>query len=233
MSSNPFEVPPSPGVDFRNTMEKGDILETSPFSGSAASAVVGFKDGKKAFFYPATSGYPVPEQVVSSLEAAVFWVDKLLGFHLVPATVKRPVNQQDGHLDEVIADARPAVYYQNWEDVVQPQELRKAAVLDYILDSRDRRKENFLIDEKSRRLWLINNDYFMLLSSFDRRDVFRSAVNRGLTDLPPDMTSAIDKFYAGVPSIISQAKEKEVLDVLNRARERARTALDKKSIAQT
>lgn len=230
MSSNVFEVPPGPGVDSRNAMEKGDILETSPMAGSMVSAVVGFKDGHKAFFSPATSGYPVPEQVISSLEAAVFWIDKILGFHLVPATVKRPVNQQDGHLDEVIADAKPAVYYRNWEDVVQPQELQKAAVLDFILDSRDRRKENFLIDEKSRRLWLINNDYFMLLSSFDSRDVLRSAVNRGLTDLPPDMLAAIDKFYSGAPSVIGQAKEKEVLDVLNRARERTKTVLDKKTL---
>ena len=107
----------------------------------------------------------------------------------------------------------------------------RAAVLDYILDSRDRRKENFLIDEGAHKLWLINNDHYMLLAAFNSRDILNTAVNRGLTDLPEDILAAIDKFCAGLPSLIERAKEKEVLDVLNRERERARIILDKKSIA--
>ena len=167
----------------------------------------------------------------NSLELAAFWIDNLLGFGLVPPVAERSINDQPGLLEQFVAGAKPALYYKTWEEVVQPKELLKAAVLDYILDSRDRRKENFLIDESAHKLWLINNDYHMLLSAFNSRDIFNTAINRGLTDLPEDVLAAIDKFYSGLPSIVSRAKEKEVLDVLNRARERAKIILDKKSIA--
>lgn len=221
MSENMFEVPPSPQVDFRGILEKGDIIEIMPLGGSAVTALVAFKDGGRALFSPGAN----------SLELAAFWVDDLLGFGLIPAVVQRSVNDQSGLVKQLISTAKPALYYKTWEDAVQPKELLKAAVLDYILDSRDRRKENFLIDENSHKLWLINNDYYMLLASFNSRDIFNTAINRGLTDLSPDMLTAIEKFYSGSPSLLERAKEKETLDVLNRARERARIILDKKTIA--
>lgn len=218
---NAFEVPPRPQVDSMGILEKGEITESTPLNGSAITALVTFKDGVRALFSP----------VVNSLELAAFWVDDLLGFGLVPPVAKRSVNDQPGLLKQLVGGAKPALYYKTWEEAVQPKEILKAAVLDYILDSRDRRKENFLIDESSHKLWLINNDYYMLLASFNSRDIFNTAINRGLTDLPEDVLSAIDKFYSGSPSLLERVKEKETLDVLNRARERARIVLDKKSIA--
>ncbi|MBI2068794.1 MAG: hypothetical protein HYT67_01680 [Candidatus Yanofskybacteria bacterium] len=218
---NAFEVPPSPQVDFRGTLEKGDIIETTPLNGGAVTALVVFKDGMRAFFSP----------MVNSLELAAFWIDDLLGFGLVPPVAERSVNDQPGLLRQLVGGAKPALYYKTWEEMVQPQELLKAAVLDYILDSRDRRRENFLIDESSHKLWLINNDYYMLLASFNSRDIFNTAVNRGLTDLSLDMLAAIDKFYSGSPSLLNRTEEKETLDVLNRARERASIILDKKTVA--
>ncbi len=215
-----FEVPPSPGVDFSGILEKGDIIETTPLGGSAVTAMVTFQDGNKAIFSPAAS----------SLELAVFWVDHLLGFGLVPAVAARPINDQPGLLTQLITGAKPALYYKTWEDAVQPQELLKAAVFDYILDSRDRRKENFLIDEKLQKLWLINNDHHMLLSYLDRRDILDTAIKKGLTNLTPEILTAIDRFYAGSQAFLNRAKEKEMIDVLNRARERARMILDKKTI---
>lgn len=219
--SNVFEVPPGPHVDSRSELEQGEIIEATPLGGSSVTAMVTLKSGTRALFSP----------TVNSLELAAFWVDSLLGFSLVPAIAARPVNDQPGLLKQLINNAKPAVYYKIWEDMVQPQELLKAAVFDYILDSRDRRKENFLIDEKLRKLWLIDNDHFMLLSSFNSRDVLDSAVKRGLTDLPPDILTAVDKFYSGSPSLIEKAREKEIIDVLSRARERARIILDKKTLA--
>ena len=219
--TNLFELPPSPQVDSRGILEKGEITETTPMSGSAVSTLVTFKDGNRAFFSPS----------VDSLELTAFWIDKLLNFNLIPEVAVRAVNEQQGLLRQLVAGAKPALYYKVWEEAVQPKELLRAAVLDYILDSRDRRKENFLIDESSHKLWLINNDHYMLLAAFNSRDVFNTAVNRGLTDLPQDVLSSIDKFYSGLPSLLERAKEKEVLDVLNRARERARIVLDKKTIA--
>lgn len=225
---NPFEVPPSPLVDSRSIVERGEIIEATALEGGAVSAIVSFKEGGQAFFYPGNSGlYPVD----GSLETAALRIDRLLGFNLIPASATRPVNDQRGLLSEVVKGAKPALYYKAWEEMVPPQEILKAAVLDYILDSRDRRKENFLIDESTHKLWLINNDYYMLLVSFNSRDIFNTAVNRGLTNLSEDMLVAIDKFYSGSPSLLERAKEKEVLDVLNRARERARIILDRKSIA--
>ena len=232
MSENLFEVPPAPQVDSRSIVERGEIIEAIPLGGGAVTAIVSFKEGGQAFFYPNNSGiYPVAAQVIGSLEMAALWIDRLLGFNLIPASAIRPVNDQGGLLSEVVKGARLGLYYQAWEEMVQPQEIMKAAVLDYILDSRDRRKENFLIDESSHRIWLINNDYYMLLAALNSRDIFNTAVNRGLTDLSEDMLAAIDKFYAGLPSLLERAKEKEVLDVLSRAQARARTLLDKKSIA--
>ena len=221
MSENAFEVPPAPQVDSMGTLEKGEIVETIPFSGHGVTAMVVFKDGVRALFSP----------FANSLQLAAFWIDDLLGFGLVPPVAERSVHDQPGLLEQFVTGAKPVLYYKTWEEAVQPKEILKAAVLDYILDSRDRRKENFLIDEISHKLWLINNDYHMLLTAFNSRDIFNTAVKRGLTDLPEDMLAAIDKFYSGLPSIVSRAKEKEVLDVLNRARERARTLLDKKTIA--
>ena len=219
--NNVFELPPSPYVDFRGVLEKGDILETAPLEGGNASAFVTFKDGNQALFSP----------VVSPMEIAAFGIDSLLGFGIVPAVAVRTVNDQTGLLKYFIKTARPALYYKTWEDMVRPQELLKAAVLDYIMDSRDRRGENFLVDEGLRKLWLINNDYFMFLSSLNRNDVLDTAVKRGLTDLPPDILEAVDRFYSGSQALLNQAKEKEMFDVLNRARERARTVLDKKAIS--
>lgn len=228
---NSFETPPGPQIDSENILEKADIIETSSLSGSTVSTIVGFSDGHKAFFSPAASWSSlVPGKTMSSLEAVAFLIDKLLGFHLVPASANRLINKEDGHLDEMIFGAKPALYYKNWEDLVNPRELLKAAVLDYILDSRDRRKENFLIDENSRRLWLINNDYFMFFSPFGNSDIINAAVSKGLIDLPPDILESIGKFYSAVPSFINQTKEKETIEVLNRARERARIVLDKKTI---
>ncbi len=224
---NPFEVPPAPQVDSRSIVERGEIIEAMALEGGAVAAIVNFKEGGQAFFYPGNN------QITGSLETAALRIDRLLGFNLIPASAIRPVNDQGGLLSEVVKGAKPAVYYKAWEEMVQPQEIMKAAILDYILDSRDRRRENFLVDESSRKLWLINNDYYMLLSSFGSSDIYKTALNRGLTNLPPDMLSAIDKFYAGSPSLLERAKEKEVLDVLSRARERARMLLDRKSIANT
>ena len=219
--TNLFEVPPSPHVDSEGILEKGEITEIIPFNGHGVTALVVFKDGMRALFSPFSN----------SLELAAFWIDNLLGFGLVPPVAERSINDQPGLLEQFVAGAKPALYYKTWEEAVQPKEILKAAVLDYILDSRDRRKENFLIDESAHKLWLINNDYHMLLSAFNSRDIFNTAINRGLTDLPEDVLAAIDKFYSGLPSIVSRAKEKEVLDVLNRAREKAKIILDKKSIA--
>lgn len=231
MFQNPFEVPPAPQVDSRSIVERGEIIEATALEGGAVAAIVSFKEGGQAFFYPASSGiYPIAAQIAGSLETAALWIDRLLGFNLIPASAIRPVNDQDGLLSEVIKGAKPALYYKAWEEMVSPQEIMKAAVLDYILDSRDRRKENFLVDESSHKLWLINNDYYMLLAAFNNRDIFNTAVNRGLTALPEDMLVAIDKFYAVSPSLLERTKEKEILDVLNRARERARILLDKKTI---
>jgi hypothetical protein len=219
--SNSIETPPSPQIDSGSIIEKGDVIESHSLSSGTFSSVVGFKDGHKAFFAPAAS----------PLEAVVFAIDKLLGFNLVPVTVNREVNQQQGHLDEMIFSAKPAIYYKNWDEMVQPQEIQKAAVLDFILDSRDRRKENFLVDESDRTLWLINNDRFMFFSGFDSRDIFRTAVNRGLTALSPEVLSGIERLNAGLPSLVGQAKDKEVMDILSRAGERVRTLLEKKSIS--
>jgi hypothetical protein len=221
--TNVFEVPPGPHVDSRGILEEGEISESHALEGGSASALVRLSNGVRAFFFPE----------VNSLELAAYWADSLLGFGLVPAVAARPVNNKPGLLKQLIEGAKPALYYKAWEDLVQPQELLRAAVFDYILDSRDRRRENFLVDENRKKLWLVNNDQFMLLSSFNSRDVLNSALKKGLTDLPPDILSAIDRFYAGSPALIEKAKEKEIIDVLNRARERAKTALDKKSISNT
>ncbi len=219
--SNVFEVPPGPHVDSTSDLEHGEIVETTQLGGGGVSLVT-LKGGNQALFYPA----------IDPIELVAFWIDSLLGFGLVPAITARPVNNQSGLLQRFISGARPALYYKTWEDMVQPAELLKAAVFDYILDSRDRKKENFLINETSRKLWLIENDYHMVLSSLNRRDILDTAVNRGLVDLPPDVLEAIDRFYASSPSLLEKSRGKEIIDVINRARERAKIILDKKIITK-
>jgi hypothetical protein len=162
------------------------ILETREVTNSRAldgggytSMFVELKDDGAGVFKPANSEVAYREHAEAGTyykrERAAYLVDKFLGFNLVPPTVIRKINNQDGSFQEFIPDAKTyseCQFSDSEEDREQIQgdtwrsEAIKLWIFDYIIYNSDRNKGNLLI--KNGKISVIDNGGTFAADKLDR-----------------------------------------------------------------
>lgn len=150
---------PSPLEEILSTREatSSDSLE----NGNTNIVVfVKLRDDGAGIFKPAGGEINLRERVRCGTyfkrERAAYLLDKFLGFDLVPETVIRTLNGQQGSMQRFIPDAKSG--YETSGEVLQrnQQQLRKLWMFDYVLWNSDRHDGNLLFDGQE-KLHAIDN----------------------------------------------------------------------------
>lgn len=181
------EITPSPKVDIRSVLEKGEIVERRRLEGYTVIDVIEIKDDGKGLFRP--EGVESLGRFRTQLELLARVIDNALGSDLIPEVVKRSIEGQDGTLQHYyVTDAKPFICYYgsgpDWPEIISEEDLAKAALFDYLIKAGDRKRSNFLIDKNKKRIWLIDNDDLMFSEidgSYGGSDLLYEAGRRGLT----------------------------------------------------
>lgn len=216
-------------ASIESILENGEISSTKELEGYWGMHLVDFKDGGDAFFRPDKETDFLFESTSrksrrSDLEIVASKVDQVLEFGLVPSVVRRTINGMEGSLQKRINDACIARLLK-WTEVVKPEEITRAAIFDYLLDVKDRRGDNFLVDSEKGKIWLIDHDYFMFWNEIFRSDILQQAQTLGLNRVTGEIQAALERFLANVDLLTADAKP-EVIEILKKARDRAEALLD-------
>lgn len=118
-------------------------------------------------------------------ERAAYLVDRFLGFNLVPPTVIRSIDNEEGSAQQFIPGAEQ---YINPEDQRYADQLTKMWIFDYIVWNSDRNSSNFL--NKDGRLWAIDHGLCFgptYLNCY--RDMYEEAI-------PAEIIENIQKFLS-------------------------------------
>lgn len=228
------EVPPQPRVDFESILEKGEIEKAEELKGYWGIQLVKIKDDGDALFRPDdTTDFMFEAEGMearrSDLELMAYKIDQILEFNLVPAVTNRTVRQREGSLQRRIQNFHHVVRDREWENKIQPEEITRAAVFDYLLDVRDRHSGNFIIDFDTGKLWLIDHDFYMFYYGLTRTDIIEKAQEMGLVVLGGEERTALERFLAHADSLTIGAKP-EVIEIIKKARDRAEILLEKGQI---
>jgi len=230
--STNLERPPEqrPEVSVESILENGEIVSTKEMEGYWGMHLVEVKDGGDAFFRPDRETDFLFESTSrearrSDLEIVASRVDQALEFGLVPPVVRRTVNGLEGSLQKRISDACIAKLLK-WDEVVKPEEITKAAVFDYLLDVKDRRGDNFLVNPEGGKIWLIDHDYFMFWNEILCSDILQKAQTLGLDHVTGEIQAALERFLDQMDFLTVDAKP-EIIEILKKARDRAETLLEK------
>lgn len=224
------ETPPQPEVDFKSVLEKGEIIETVPLEGHFHMSVVKIKDDGTALFRPDGYRYGAKiesEKNRSDIEMMASHLDRILGFNLIPPIAIRKVEGLKGTVQEFMQEAKPAYKFGGgkWAKLVDSEEIVKAAVFDYLIDARDRSSSNFLIDEKNRKIWLIDHDRIMFFIIGYSSFILTTAIEKGLANLSGNLLKAIGVLIGKIDMLLSEA-EGDVRELLERVKERAKILVE-------
>ncbi len=96
-----------------------------------------------------------PEASLAGREVAAYLVSEALGFGFVPLTVLRDGPFGRGSLQQFI-DYNPNYHYFTFTPTDR-QRLRPAALFDLLVNNADRKGSHFLIQKRTRRLYLIDH----------------------------------------------------------------------------
>ena len=230
------EIVPQLQVDFESVLERGEISITKRLEGSWGIDLVKIKDDGDALFRPDMYSDFIFEAKGmktrrSDLELMAYKIDQILEFGLVPTVAKRTVGQLMGSLQRRIQNFHHAVRDLEWETKMQPEEIRKAAIFDYLLDVRDRHSGNFFMDSDTGKLWLIDHDFYMFFweGEYPRTSIVEKAREMGLVVLGGSEMVSLEKLLANADSLTIDAKP-EVMEVIVRARDRAEVLLEEGQI---
>lgn len=218
-----------PETSVESILENGEIVSTKEMEGYWGMHLVNIKDGGDAFFRPDKETDFLFEGTNkkarrSDLEIVASKVDRILEFGLVPPVVRRTVNGLEGSLQKRINDACIARFLE-WTEMVKPGEMAKAAVFDYLLDVKDRRGDNFLVDSERGKIWLIDHDYFMFWNEILCSDILQKARALGLDHVTGEIQLALERFLAHA-DLLSIDEKPEVIEILMKARNRAEALLE-------
>lgn len=143
-------------------LQKGEIESVENYEDFYHIQRVKIKDDGLALFKKeSTDEDDHQTYALSEYETLAQSLNNILSFNLVPASAKRNIGEASGVLQRFIEEAKPAASLENWRLMVNQDELLRAAVFDTLINAKDRHEGNFLIDEKTGKLWLIDHDYFM------------------------------------------------------------------------
>jgi hypothetical protein len=162
--------------------------------GDNDTLLVTLSDGTKGVFKPDIS----KSQKGSESEIVAYQISKLLGFDLVPPTVRRTFNGKSGSLQLFIENSVPANRTYFFES--QDQDLRQR-ILDYILINGDRNEGNFLIGSRGE---IYSIDHEKSFASFweDSKTVAPDEVIMIL--VRPDMQSILDNILTIPVSVFEE-----------------------------
>lgn len=225
-----------PEVDIESVLEKGEIESVDKLKGHSLFKVVKIKDDGAGLFRQAEGGtvwdrrgQQREEKRRDDLELLAYRIDRILGFNLVPETVLREVNSQKGTLQRFISEATPAVrFFGTWPELVSASELTKAAVFDFLIDAQDRSTKNFLINETTGKIWLVDHDYYMF-QGIQGSKITEEARRRSLTVIPDDLVKAVEKLKRSIDALIAGSSD-EVKQVLAGVRTRVQVLSEHKAI---
>jgi hypothetical protein len=242
------EVSPVQEVDFESILEKGEIEKVTELRGYWGMRFVEIKDDGDALFRPDSESYFLFEDKGmearrSDLELIAYKIDKILGFNLVPEVVNRMIEDREGSLQRLIKvvphpfgnELQPVLnshVKSVLDNYVNSEEIKRAAIFDFLLDVKDRHTGNFVIESDTRKLWLIDHDFYMFYWEIPRTLLVDNAIEMGLTVLDESERSSVEKFLAHADSLTVGAK-REVVEIIKKAVDRAKILLEQGQIPAT
>jgi len=153
-----------PEVDIESVLEKGEIEEREDYLGCYWPIQrIKIKDDGIALFKIETKEPESAYYARGDYETIAIKLDRILGFNIVPTSVKRTIKddrstEDRGIMECFIDDAEPAIKFSiDWPTKTTQQEIVKAAVFDYLIGARDRHSANFLINSETGKIWLIDH----------------------------------------------------------------------------
>ncbi|OGM98247.1 MAG: hypothetical protein A2915_03975 [Candidatus Yanofskybacteria bacterium RIFCSPLOWO2_01_FULL_41_34] len=222
-----FEVPPKshePQI-IEIVLEKGEIESAKILEGYFPVKAIKIKDDGRALFKPSMGEFQEIRKKLFSrvdLELLAFELDKILGFNLVPPVVAREIGGEKGVLQQRM-EARPYETPDDyelpdlvgWSDMVDSEEILKAAVFDHIIGAKDRHGGNFLIDIPNKKIWLIDHDYLMFFQKVGYgSDMVRAALNRDMVDISGDIRTALENLLGAIDSLMLKFEGGESAKIL-------------------
>jgi len=157
-----------PEISIESILERGEIEEREDYLGYYWPIQrIKIKDDGIAFFKTETKEPESSYYARGDYETIAIKLDRLLGFNIVPTSVKRTIKDDRGIEDRgimecFIDDAEPAIKFSiDWPTKTTQQEIVKAAVFDYLIGARDRHLANFLINPETGKIWLIDHAVYM------------------------------------------------------------------------
>lgn len=232
------EAVPNPETEILSVLEKGEIENMERLMGSPDVSVADIKDDGRALFKVSTDEFVQVRKKIfarADLELLAAELDRILGFNLVPPVVAREIRGKKGVLQQLVS-ARPIEMpdeYQlpdlaGWSDILDIEEISKAAVFDFIIGAKDRHGGNFLIDVLHKKVWLIDHDYLMFFQELGYgSDLIRAALNKDAAHINDQVRDSLKKLLDAVDSLSAkfpgEATKTVLLGVKDRTEELLRT----------
>jgi len=233
-----YEIPKSetgPKFDIESVLERGEIETVERLKGHSFIKVVRIKDDGEGLFKPGerieTTMHGEIDENRAALEFLAYTVDKILEFGLVPTTVQREIQAQKGALQTFVSTAVPATKLKNWSERVDLANLKQAAVFDYLINAQDRTTNNFLIDDVTGKIWLIDHDYYMFFEDYKFSSrIVNEARRKKLAALSSEILTAVTRLTESVDALIVEADEGYLKQILEGIKKRAKILLKTEEI---
>ena len=223
-----FETPPKSNEpqSIEALLEKGEIESIHALKGFERYDLVKIKDDGGGLFRPTIEDNKYNKNLYlrKELELLVFAIDNALEFDLVPTVVNRDIEDRNGSLQRFIKDdGFEVANLLDWQTLVEDTELMKAAVFDFLIDSKDRNDINFMFNPVSKRIKLIDHDYYMLINfaGHFKSFILSMAIKRGLIKLPEEIKRALENLLGKIDSIMGPDSRPEIRQILDGVKERA------------
>jgi len=165
---------PDPGsVDAQHAITAGSIVGGKALGGGVnTSYKVQVQNGDyiEGVFKPGayerdtiTIHPEVPNGTQYIREVAAYVIDQAVGIGMVPPTTIKEIDGKVGSVQQYVDDASIAVSYFNYEIAggirgLDSEQVAKAALLDYLLESMDRHGENWMVDNDG-DIYMIDNGF--------------------------------------------------------------------------
>lgn len=232
------EISPQPEVDFKSILESRELESIETLEGYFPIQIIKLKDDGEALFKPEAEipglllRYNKKEFMRTNFEILATQIDEILGFGLVPVATTRAINGRNGVIQKRVEDATVAADIKgDWSELVDDSEILKAAVFDYLMDTRDRHVGNFLIDINARKIWLVDHDYIMFFETIiPYRAIINAAVRKNLVKLPEEIKKSIENLLNRLNSI-STDNNPEIQIILNTLKLKAEELLTRGTLA--
>jgi len=230
------EILPQPPVDLRSVLEKGEIARVERLQGFPDVSLVDIKDDGQALFKVSTDEFvEIRSKIFSRADTELLMaeLDQILGFNLVPPVVSREIHGKKGVLQQLM-EARPVEMpdeYQlpdlvGWSDLVDIEEISKAAVFDYIVGAKDRHGGNFLIDIPRKKVWLIDHDYLMFFQELGYgSDLIRAALNKDAAHISDQVKYSLKNLLDAIEGLFIRFPSKTTKMLLSGVKDRTEELL--------